>query len=171
LFEHFREMPRVSPLFTVRDIAERVRRPNEDLTAVVDRLRNWTKEGILTHLGPKNPGRHRRYGQEGLIEAAVLSALADVGLPAVRGASFGGPARTALKLAKHAALDIDDKYRAGVTVYLIATRHSSKNPLVLLQEQREPLVVEIPDAEAAIVINLTRIFLRLFTPSEEPSDG
>jgi hypothetical protein len=163
----------VFPVFTVRELAERVRRPDEDITAVVDRLRNWTKEGLLTHLGPKNPGtgRHRRYSQEGLIEAAVLSALAEVGLPAVRSAMLGPPARTALKLAKHAFRDIDDKYRSEIHVYLIVARTNNKSSrggdvLPMLQEVRGPSLVEIPPAaESAIVINLTNIALRLFVAS------
>ena len=173
----------MSPLFTVRELAEVVRRPDEEITAVVDRLRNWTKEGLLTHLGPKNPGtgRHRKYSQAGLIEAAVLTALAEVGLPAVRGAAIrgttkGGLAMTALKLARHAFQDIDDKYRNGFWVYLIVARTHKKSSrggdaLAILQEVPMPAnAVEIPPtSETAIVINLTNIALRLFASQERPS--
>lgn len=76
---------------TVREIAERIKRPNEDLTNVVDRLRNWTDENLITPLGELNPGtgKKRLYSESALIEALVLSVLTDaVGMRAVKGRSF-----------------------------------------------------------------------------------
>src|SRR5690242_8780479 len=76
---------------TVRDIAERVQRPGEDLGAVVDRLRNWTKEGLLEPIGERNPGtgRKRLYPEQTIIDAALLTVLTEaVGMPAVRTRSF-----------------------------------------------------------------------------------
>jgi DNA-binding transcriptional MerR regulator len=77
--------------FTVSQIAERIRAPGEALNTVADRLRNWTKEGLLRPIGQKNPGtgRHRRYSESALIDALVLHVLADVvGMPAVKARSF-----------------------------------------------------------------------------------
>jgi hypothetical protein len=88
----------------------------------------------------------------------------------------GGPAVTALKLAKHAFRDIDDKYRNGLFVYLIVALTHKKSSrggdaLAFLQEVPRPAIaVEIPPpAETAIVINLTNIALRLFASQERAS--
>lgn len=69
---------------TVKDIAERIQRRGEPLQAAVDRLRNWTKEGIIKPEGEKNPGkgRSRQYGQRALFEAAFVQALVEAGLTA-----------------------------------------------------------------------------------------
>jgi hypothetical protein len=77
---------------TVSEIAERIRREDEDLTTVVDRLRNWTKEGLLQPLGKKNPGtgRKRRYPETAIIDALVLSFLTErTTMTAVKAASIG----------------------------------------------------------------------------------
>lgn len=61
---------------TVGEIAKRIQEPGEDLTVVVDRLRNWTGEGLLKTLD-HNPGtgRKRLYPERALIDAAILSRL------------------------------------------------------------------------------------------------
>jgi hypothetical protein len=76
------------PDITVREIAEKVRRIDEDVAKVVDRIRNWTDEGLLTPKGRKNPGtgKHRVYPASSLADALVLSILTDaVGMQAVKG--------------------------------------------------------------------------------------
>jgi hypothetical protein len=71
---------------TVKDIAERIRRPGEELQVTIDRLRNWTDQNLIHQVGEKNPGtgRARRYGRDTLLEAALLDVLTSaVGMPAV----------------------------------------------------------------------------------------
>src|SRR2546428_8793194 len=77
--------PSVRPL-TVRDVAKRIRRDDENLEVVVNRLRNWTKEGLLEFSGGKHPGtgKTRFYPEYAVIDALVLSALTAIGIPAVR---------------------------------------------------------------------------------------
>src|SRR5436190_11812196 len=67
------------PTATVNDLAERVMRPGEDLRIACDRIRNWTREGLLSVAGEKNPGtgRARLYKKEALLEAVLLQILAD----------------------------------------------------------------------------------------------
>ena len=64
---------------TVAEIAERIRRPHEDMRAAGDRIRNWTREGLLTPVGEKHPGtgKVRRYAADALIEAALLQVITD----------------------------------------------------------------------------------------------
>lgn len=64
---------------TVGEIAERIRgETGDDLTTVIERLRNWTKEGLLKPIGKKKPGigRKRRYSERAFVDAAILSRLA-----------------------------------------------------------------------------------------------
>ena len=64
---------------TVSEIAERIRRPHEDLRATGDRIRNWTREGLLTPIGEKNPGtgKVRRYPESALMQAALIQVIVD----------------------------------------------------------------------------------------------
>jgi hypothetical protein len=63
---------------TVGEIAERIQEPGDNLRAVVDRLRSWTKEGLLEPLGDKNPGTGQKklYPERALVDAAILNKLA-----------------------------------------------------------------------------------------------
>jgi hypothetical protein len=65
---------------TVRELAERVHRHDQDVDGLVIRLRNWTKEGFLTLSGDANPGtgRRRRYPSSAITEALLLNFLTDV---------------------------------------------------------------------------------------------
>src|ERR1022692_3080467 len=71
------------PLLTVRDIAKRIRRDDEDLEVVVNRLRTWTKEGLLQFSGDKHPGtgKARVYPEYAVSDALVLSARTAIGIP------------------------------------------------------------------------------------------
>jgi hypothetical protein len=64
---------------TVSEMAERIRRPHEDLRATGDRIRNWTREGLLVPVGEKNPGtgKVRRYPESALMQAALLQVIVD----------------------------------------------------------------------------------------------
>jgi hypothetical protein len=48
---------------------------------ISERLRHWTREGLLDPIGGRHPGSgvHRRYSEETASRAAVLSRLADMG--------------------------------------------------------------------------------------------
>jgi hypothetical protein len=64
---------------TVRDIAQRVQRPGEELRTAVDRVRNWTKEGLLKPVGDIHPGtgRKKQYSEKAAIRALILQAISD----------------------------------------------------------------------------------------------
>src|SRR5260370_26295404 len=68
-----------TPTLTVSEIAERIRRPHEDMRAAGDRIRNWTREGLLEPVGDKHPGtgKVRKYPQSALMEAAFLQVITD----------------------------------------------------------------------------------------------
>src|SRR6478672_1164102 len=73
--------------YSVSEIAEKIRRPGEDLRVVGDRIRNWTREGLLDPEGEKHPGtgRKRVYPESALLDAVLLEILTEaVGVPAVK---------------------------------------------------------------------------------------
>ncbi len=75
---------------TVKDLAHQIARGNEDVDAVIARLRNWTKEGLLSPTGEKNPGtgRARVYDQTAVLNAFVLAELTEIGIPAVHSTRY-----------------------------------------------------------------------------------
>ena len=76
--------------YTVSELAEKVRRPGEDIPALIARLKNWGKMGLLKATGKPHPGqgRSRHYPESAVATARALSVLADIiGLPAVRSRS------------------------------------------------------------------------------------
>jgi DNA-binding transcriptional MerR regulator len=79
------------PDVTISEIAERIRRPDEDLGVVIDRLQSWVREGLLLPAGEKNPGtgRHRIFPQSAVIDALILHTLVDqIGMRAVKARKF-----------------------------------------------------------------------------------
>ena len=44
---------------TAKDIAEKIKKPGEKRQVAVDRLKNWTREGLLKPTGEKHPGKGR----------------------------------------------------------------------------------------------------------------
>ncbi len=93
---------------SVREIAKRIQRPGETLQTTIDRVRNWTKEGLLSLEGSKRPGTGRAlaYAKDALLEAALLDILNDAGIAAARAAPF-------LRL----LLKVTDKYWQGTGLF------------------------------------------------------
>jgi hypothetical protein len=85
------------PTVTAKDIAEKIQRPGEELQVAVDRLRNWTREGLIKPVGAKHPGKGRakQYPRKVIFEAALLQLLIDcTGI----GAVAAGPLLDAAKV-------------------------------------------------------------------------
>jgi hypothetical protein len=61
-------------VFTVGEIAERIKGADEDLSAVVYRLQNWTDQGIIKTInqGQSGTGRRRLYSEDMLVDAFLL---------------------------------------------------------------------------------------------------
>ena len=80
---------------TVRDIAHRIWRLSDSMSEaqLVQRVRGWTREGLLLPVGEKNPGtgRHRRYPYTAVPEAMLLKVLSDaIGrMQALKARAFG----------------------------------------------------------------------------------
>ena len=71
---------------TAGSVAGYIRQPGEPLSAATDRLRNWTKVGIIQSEGEKHPGtgRAKQYSSAAILEAVLLQAFSNaLGSPAV----------------------------------------------------------------------------------------
>jgi DNA-binding transcriptional MerR regulator len=67
---------------TVSQIADRIAKRGAGKRVLIRRLRHWTREGLLKPIGKKHPGTgsHREYYDWALEDAALLNAMADLGL-------------------------------------------------------------------------------------------
>src|SRR5262249_40811128 len=97
------------------EIADRIARSPEELPAIRERLRHWTREGLLVPIGDRKPGsgKHRRYETPALLDAAILNILADHGIPVV-----GRDLLYALARTRVAGADWQAKQKAGIHYYL-----------------------------------------------------
>jgi hypothetical protein len=159
-------------LLTVRDVAERIRRSDEDLGTVIDRLKNWTKEGLLDTDSEKNPGtgRKRRYPEAAIIDALVLNTLTQLGIPAVRASQYG--TGTVLQLARYAVDQAPKRCKRGEAVYLVITRGrervAGEEIYVQFSKGRPPIPNNV---ESAIVLNISRLLQRVNWSHASPIGG
>jgi hypothetical protein len=145
---------------TVKDIAERIRREDENLTNVIDRLRNWTKEGLLSAAGDKHPGtgRSRHYPSSAILEALLLTVLTDaVGMPATKARAFA------------AAFDLAKKWLKsdpGTSHLMVIGRSRDQGPPEIHVIRRHALLETLGDSphEAQIVIDLGKVYASLNVP-------
>jgi hypothetical protein len=158
---------------TVRDIAKRIRRDDEDLEVVVNRLRNWTKEGLLQFSGDKHPGtgKTRLYPKSAVIDALVLNALTAIGIPAVR-AGGARPYAGVFYFARGAWRDFSGQEAAGKVIFLVVFGAEGSvydgvgdNPhrctLIYAADGQVDLRIPVAQGDATILLNLTNLFRRL----------
>jgi hypothetical protein len=64
--------------YTVGEMAARIARSESEVGAITRQLRNWTVPGLISPQGElhQGTGRHRRYDQWQLMQAAILEVLA-----------------------------------------------------------------------------------------------
>jgi hypothetical protein len=142
--------------YSVSEIAEKIGRPGDDMRVVGDRIRNWTREGLLETLGVKNPGtgRSRLYPETGLLDALLLTAITEsVGLQVVKVHAFREVFAAARKFLK-------PQYKSAL--FLVISRDLTGDAYVDLQRP-ETLANRLKNnpADGHIVINLSRLTERL----------
>jgi DNA-binding transcriptional MerR regulator len=136
---------------TISQMANRAAMRGIKRVAFTERVRYWTREGLLEPVGELNPGtgRHRRYADSALEDALILNTLADFGIPiAIQ--------RKALIQARVARLDWKSAPSDGRSLFLeiamlpngILAPHFHKSPTFMMAEV----------ADAALILNLTKIF-------------
>lgn len=136
---------------TISQMANRAAMRGIKRVAFIERVRYWTREGLLEPVGELNPGtgRHRRYANSALEDALILNTLADFGIPiAIQ--------RKALIQARVARLDWKSAPLEDRSLFLeiamlpngILAPHFHKSPTFMMAEV----------ANAALILNLTKIF-------------
>jgi hypothetical protein len=183
---------RSQPLQTlsVKDIAQRVRRPGEELQVTIDRLRNWTDQNLIHQVGSKNPGtgRARRYTRDALLEAALLEVLTNpdghIEMLAVRAVAYmraikklvaedwqkagpvrPGPPLPAITVATLEGAPGRNSLDRPFLVIGKSTGGGTRAARVLLKDLPQHLQPERYDAH--ILIDLQPAFERLLRPLEE----
>jgi DNA-binding transcriptional MerR regulator len=105
--------------FTVGEMAERIKRPDEATEAAIYRLQNWTKEKIIQPIDETRPGtgKRRLYSRRTLIDALMVQLLTDAtGMPALK------VAPELERLRKY----IPEERESGVSVIVIGTSPGSE---------------------------------------------
>jgi hypothetical protein len=169
---------------TVGEIAKRIKEPDEPISGVINRLRSWTKEGVLKPLGDEAPGTGQklRYPERAIVDAAILSRLArHYGIWATKVPLFAGALDLAVKqLPKaRAAAELDP---AKVIYLIVGTTGQGKNLRVQSNIQyvddawrsRRPKdglpkrsIKLSPFMSDGLFIDLTSLFERLGVPLAE----
>jgi MerR HTH family regulatory protein len=150
-----------APTLTVGQIVEQVGAVAPDLAAAVsERIRHWTREGLLVPIDQHHAGtgRHRRYSSDTSYDAAILNALASAGLHLV--------SRPYIQVALSHARGVLRTWRQAIsaghklpTFYLVISHEVTRvgsEPTVSIHEG---VVKHTPTAEIMIVVNLSQLFL------------
>jgi hypothetical protein len=146
-------------LLAVRQIAELIQRPREDLITVVDRIRGWTDVGLLKVAGARSPGtgRKRMYEPSAIIDALVMTALTDVGLAAIRVAAAAD--MIVLGFGRQGACDILDPAKPERPGVFLVTSGPVPNPWrVSLAYNDTKLGALAPNEPYSIIIKLNDYF-------------
>jgi DNA-binding transcriptional MerR regulator len=139
---------------TVSEIAERIKKPGDDKARIVERVRHWTRENLLTPIGEKNPGtgQLRLYDESAVEDAAVLNELAEFGVQ-LKVQRF-----TINYLQTDKAKNWRKTAKKGHSLYLEMLKRPDGKVLPLLHEGDIRMV---PQGEVSIVINLIELFKRV----------
>jgi DNA-binding transcriptional MerR regulator len=155
------------PTITVGEIVKQLGPVAPDAAAMSERIRHWTREGLLRPVKQYHggTGRHRRYGPDASYEAAILNALATAGLQLVSRPYI----QAALSQAKAALQKWQEARSAGrkLPLFFLVILHDitriGGEPTASIHEG---MVKQSPTAEIAIILNLSQLFLRVRDPAE-----
>jgi hypothetical protein len=151
-----------APTLTVGQIVEQLGSVAPDAAAMSERIRHWTREGLLLPVNQHHAGtgRHRRYSPYASYEAAILNALATAGLQLVSRTYIQAAlsqARAALQK-WHQARSAGHKLPLFFLVILHDMTRIGGDPIASIHEG---IVKHDPTAEIMIVVNLSQLFLRV----------
>jgi hypothetical protein len=147
-------------ILTVAALAEVIRNDNDNPAAVNERVRAWTSEGLLTPIGDRNPGsgKHRTYDESSAFDAAILSRLADFGLPIGRQRYF-----LMVLLCAESAKELW-RQKSSKTLYLeiahfIEPDVDGGHYTVFLHEGKRNLFH--PRSDGSYIVDISRLFARV----------
>jgi DNA-binding transcriptional MerR regulator len=142
------------PTLTVGQIAEQLSPVAPDQAATRERIRHWTREGLLSPIASHHSGtgKRRQYDASSVVyDAAILNAVASAGLHVITQQYL----LDALSMARDARHKWDRARSRGKLFLEISHKTAGGEPVIAIHED----AVECdPDAGLSIVINLARIF-------------
>jgi hypothetical protein len=148
---------------TVRQIAELIRRQNEEMGTVVDRIRGWADFGLLKVSGQKHPGtgKKRLYEPAAIIDSMVMTALTDAGLAAVRVGHFADASgKLVLGHGRMAACEVLNPGKPIGPAFLFISGPTPGPYSIALPNGNTTVdqIVGMPDVPWSIILNLTHYF-------------
>jgi hypothetical protein len=174
--------PAATREITVGKIAKRIQEADEDIASVINRIRSWTKEGVLKPIDDKAPGTGQklRYPERAVVDAAILSQIAEhYGLWANK---MAAGVTDALDLTVRQLVKSKYVTEQGQIIYLFiwaegtgAKRRIKSNVQwiddpELSRRPKDGLPkrsIEMPESDDGLWINLTRLFSRLGVPFKD----
>ena len=132
---------------TVGQIAEHMRSIAPDVIASTERLRYWTKEGLLSPIKPKlrpGTGRRRQYHVSTIFDAAALTIIAASGLQIARGCLLDALSQARLALQNW----------SGGALFLEISYATNAIPKINVHKGEVP---SNPAARISIILNLVQI--------------
>lgn len=129
-------------------------------TALVERIRHWTREQLLLPVSQihAGTGRARLYSSDVVFDAALLHVLTSAGFT-VSSMRYLVDALTAARLA------LPKWKKEGGPLYLVISRSADRTEVEVVRQ--EPVAAT---ADLAVVVNLGRIFARVGGGNNGPSD-
>ena len=164
---------------TVGEIAKRIQREGEDIASLVNRIRSWGKENVIEPIDDKGPGTGQklRYPERTIVDAAILSQIADhYGLWASK---IAAGVTDALNLAVRQLVKSRYVTEQGQIIYLFiwaegtGAKRRIKSDVQWVDDpelSRRPKdglpkrSIKMPESDDGLWINLTRLFSRLGIP-------
>ena len=144
-----------APTLTVGQIVEQLGSLAPDPAAAGERIRHWTREKLLVPVDQHHAGtgRHRQYSDQASYDAAVLTALANLGLQLV-----SRPYIHAVLTKARAVLQEWQKGKSSEhkpLFFLVISHRIDSEPAVSVHEK-----IVKPDraAEIVIALNLSQLF-------------
>jgi hypothetical protein len=158
------------PTLTVGQIVEQLGPVTPDgAAALSERIRHWTREGLLLPVDQHHAGtgRHRGYSPATSYEVAVLNALASAGLHPVSRPYI----RAALEQATAACQKWLQAMSAGhkpPLLFLVISHDRTQVGSEPTVSTHEELVHHAPAAEIMIAVNLSKLFSRVLSRVSQP---
>jgi DNA-binding transcriptional MerR regulator len=153
------------PTLTVGEIAAALAPIEPDVEATVQRIRHWTREGMLLPVNRLHAGtgKHRQYAADAVYDAAVLHVFTSNGL----NVSSMRHLVDALTFARFALPKWKSARSKGLapTLYLFISRKPDKSERTVVGLLEDPAELKL-SVGFTMIIDLADLFTRVARPSE-----
>jgi MerR HTH family regulatory protein len=157
-----------APTLTVGQIVEHLGAvAPESAAALSERIRHWTREGLLVPVDQHHAGtgRRRRYSFDTSYEAAVLNAFASAGLHLVSRPYVQAALSHAKAVLQNWRQAISAGHKLPLFLLVISHEMTGGEPVVSIHEG---VVKHDPTADIMVVVNLSQLFLGVLSRASQP---